>query len=114
MKPIFIIPIFMALSASNSNLYIEGDFAHDATPTTYEYTKAIDLGLRTIAPFPNPDDVCMCAMADARAPLLRSCVSPVACVLRWLFLIGDADRRCSESRRDVDLDEYSTLFTCCL
>lgn len=58
MKPIFILPICMALTACNSNLYSEGDFAYDAAPTTYEYTEAIDSGLRTIAPFPNPDDVC--------------------------------------------------------
>ena len=58
MKPIFIIPICLAFSACNSHLYGEGNFAYDASPTTYEYTEAIDSGLLTIAPFPNRDDVC--------------------------------------------------------
>jgi len=39
MKPIFIIPMCTALSAFNSNLYSEVNFAYGASPTTYEYTK---------------------------------------------------------------------------
>ena len=94
MKPIFILPICMALTACNSNLYSEGDFAYDATPTTYEYTKAINSGLRTIAPFPNPDDVCRSVdETSVPAELVKDGKMLIACPKHEMGALGDRIRQ---------------------
>lgn len=58
MKNGILLAVCALITACNTTLYNEGKFAYDATPQTYEYTNAIDSGIRTIAPYPRHDDVC--------------------------------------------------------
>lgn len=58
MRYFLIVGSLAIVSACNSIEYNEGEFDYDATPATYEYSDALDSGLKTLAPYPNADDVC--------------------------------------------------------
>lgn len=58
MRYFLVVGSFAIVSACNSIEYDQGAFDYDATPTAYKYSDALDSGLKTLAPYPNADDVC--------------------------------------------------------
>ena len=68
MKNGILLAVCALVTAFNTTLNNEGKFAYDATPQTYEYTHAVDSGIRTIAPYPRHDDVCRTVDETRQSP----------------------------------------------